>query len=472
MLESIKHILPEIYLCSLALIALLRGMFEKDEQKAFNKSFLAIILAFIATLLIYRFGVPHFEIMGSFPLDNGEFLFTSYNLIVFVKILILICSMVLMFLFKDELARLEDKKHEYLFLFAMCIVGGFIAVSTFNLFVIFVGIELISFCLYILFASIGRDNQKVRASGRYFVVSSLASGIILYGISLAYLSCQTVDIGGLGFCLSKTGDLLSNFKLYLSISLVTIGVLVKLGIFPFQYYLPAIAQRSNRVVLGTVVTIVKIVFLAIVLHGMLILGLEPVFIKILSFAVIIGLLFSAIMSYGEQNVDRLIAYSSIHNTSFVLLGIFMLDYKLFIYYQTLYALLILSFLSFLVSFNINSKPVKTFKELALALGSSGSDKFFGFAILILISGSPPVGIFFGKFLVVKELIYKEQYLFGFLAALGGVLMIGCFLRIMREIFVYYSSRHKPVQVTRNNSSKYMSYALLIIAVAFSFVFLY
>ncbi|MCP4355204.1 MAG: hypothetical protein GY793_06155 [Proteobacteria bacterium] len=475
MLESIKHILPEIYLSLVGIVALLRGLFATPE-KSFNKSFFAVILGFIATILLYIFAVPVFEISQSFPIKDNEFLYTSYNLIIYVKVLILICATVLLVLQKEELKRLKNTNLENNFILLSLVLGSFIVVSSLNLFVIFLGIELINFCLYIMFGTVGDDSKKTKTAARYFVISALATGTMLYGISLLFLSFQSVNLGIIGASLAKQDSIFTDFKTFMGLFLLGSGILTKLGIFPFQYYIPKIAQNSNRVVFGVVLSIVKITFLTLLLQLLLLSNINLSILTLGLVIAIIGIYFSGIICYTEKNVDRLLAYSSVHNTCFVLIGIFMLDYKLFIYYQTLYVLLILSVISFLVSFKINNRPIRTFTDFALAINTKKRDKVFGLVLLGLISGVPPIGMFFGKFLVVKSLVYSEYYLFSFLVALGGILMIGAFLKIIRDIFVTFdensdeSSKSRYPKIQRNVIALSLSYALLILALLFGFIF--
>lgn len=467
MLESVKYVLPEIYLVIIGLVVLLQGMFIKSQQKAFKKTFYTSFLGLLAILGIYIFAVPKFVVQEGFSISGGENLFVSYNFIIYIKILIITCSLMILFMIKKELNDVKNLNFENYFIFIFLVVGILISLSSFNLIIIFTGIELLSFSLYFLLGSIGQKKQKIKAVGRYFVISSLATALLLFGISLMFLSCHSVDMGTVGKCLSETGGV-HNFKQILAFVFILSGLLIKLGVFPFQYYLPDIAKRTNKAVLASILTIVKIAILMILFHLIIITGISKQILLLGLIISSIGVISSSIFCYREENLDRFIAFSSIHNTSFVLVGIVLSDYKIFIFYQTLYIFLILGILSFLSSFSIKGKSVRTLKDLSGAIKDNTFYKLVTFAVLSFISGLPPVGMFLGKFLVVKTLIEKEQYFFAIIMAIGGVMMVGCFLKLMRELFVYLSQKNNE-KVSSYMHLKVISYALILLSLGVSFL---
>ena len=282
------------------------GVFFKNSYVLVTSIIYGIIIALIL-IISNSFG-------DSFRLFSNSFVSNSFTN--FFKILILVGTFFILIMTQNFIKETKINYFEYSLVLLLSVLGMFIMVSANDLILFYLGLELQSLSLYIL-ASLDRDNLKSNESGlKYFILSSLASGLLLYGCSILY-----------GFSGSTNFEIISsntdNIGTVFAMVFILVGLAFKVSAVPFHMWTPDVYEGAPSSVTSFFAIVPKIAGIAVFIRfmqipfGDLINQWQPILIFISLASMILG----AVAAIGQTNIKRLIAYSSIGHMGFVLAGI-------------------------------------------------------------------------------------------------------------------------------------------------------
>ena len=305
---GINFLIPEIILSASILSLIILGVFIKNSFEIIYRS--SIFLLILIILLILTGDNETTKIFNnSFVIDK----FSTYS-----KVLILFSSLFIMLITKRYIVDIKNNKFEYPIIILLSILGMFIMVSSNDLIMFYLGLELQSLALYIL-ASIDRDNIRSSEAGiKYFVLSALSSGLLLYGCSLLY-----------GFAGSTNfEEIAANTKVFsvgiiFGMVFILVGLAFKVSVVPFHMWTPDVYQGSPTSVTSFFSVIPKIAGIAIFIKFMY-LPFRDILDQwqyILVFMSIASMILGAVAAIGQNNIKRLMAYSSIGHMGYALAGI-------------------------------------------------------------------------------------------------------------------------------------------------------
>ena len=424
MINDLYILIPEIFLSLSILTILMLGVFIK---KSFNLVFNLSSLIIIITIAIILNNTNNTEkvFLDSFVRDE----FSN-----FFKILILISSLFVLNSSKNFIIDNKLNKFEYPIIVLISILGMFFMVSSNDLILFYLGLELQSLSLYIL-AAIDRDNLRSSESGiKYFVLSALSSGLLLYGCSLLY-----------GFTGSTNFEVISNELIkqntgaVFAMVFILVGLAFKISAVPFHMWTPDVYEGSPTSITSYFAAVPKVAGLAVLIKFMYI-PFSNILLEwqtIIIFISIASMILGAVAAIGQKNLKRLLAYSSIGHMGYALAGIAtgaVSGYKSSIVYITIYVVMNIGIFSCLYLMKKDGVYKEKISDLS---GISKKHPLLAIAFLILLfslAGIPPLGGFFAKFYVFSSVLEHEMYTLAIIGLLTTVISAFYYLKIIKTIY--------------------------------------
>ena len=454
-MNTINAIYPEVFLSLGIMSVLMIGVFIKNSYNLVNKLCLSILLITIAI------------IFNSLDYSEKVFLesFSKDKFSDFIKILILVSSIFVLSTTQNFINNVKISKFEYPILILLSILGMFFMVSANDLILFYLGLELQSLSLYIL-ASINRSDLRSTESGiKYFVLSALSSGLLLYGCSLLY-----------GFTGSTNYEIIqtqlndNNIGALFATVFIIVGLAFKVSAVPFHMWTPDVYEGSPTSVTNFFAVVPKIAGIAVIIRFMdvpfkMILSEWQLIVIFLSIA---SMILGAVAAIGQTNIKRLLAYSSIGHIGYILAGISTGEingYSSSIIYLTIYVVMNLGAFSCLYFMKVNSSYTETIDDLS---GLSRNNPFLAFAFLIIffsLAGIPPLGGFFAKFYVFIAVIESGLYFLAIVGLITTVISAFYYLKIIKLIY-FDDNKKKFDQVKDLNSSAVMVISCIFLATLF------
>ena len=406
-MENLNLILPEIFISLSVMFLLILGVFKKDSsQLIFNLSLFTILITAIITIN-ETYSISRVTLFkDSVVIDPMASL---------MKVITLIGGFLVLVISSNYLKVFKIFKIEYPILILSSILGMMVMISSNDLMVFYMGLELQSLALYVL-ATFNRDQLKSSEAGlKYFVLSALSSGLLLYGCSLIY-----------GFSGSTNFDVIANqlnsneYALTFGIVFILVGLAFKISAVPFHMWAPDVYEGSPTSVTLFFTMVPKIAALTVFIRFLYVpfLNLIDQWQMIIIFLSIASMIFGAIAAIGQTNIKRLVAYSSIGHIGYTLAGLATGSndgIQSSIIYISIYVVMNLALFSCLLMLKRNEQYYEDIDDLS---GLSKNHPLLSLCLLIILfslAGIPPLAGFFAKFYVFKAVIEQSMY---FLAIVG------------------------------------------------------
>jgi NADH-quinone oxidoreductase subunit N len=305
--------IPELYVLTVACVVLLVDLFLSDEQRGWLFSFVLAALGG-AAFLSYSLGPDEALLAfgGQFVLDP---LATTLKMVCYATVM-------LAFVFSRE--YLTDRglfKGEFLVLGLLALLGMMVMISAHSLLTIYLGLELLSLSLYGMVA-LDRDSPVAsEAAMKYFVLGAIASGVLLYGMSLLYGITGTLDVGGIALGLAGPDG--QSVGATLALICVVVGLAFKLGAVPMHMWVPDVYHGAPTAVTLFIGSAPKVaafaLFIRLLVEGLG--GLHGSWQPILQALALASIALGAVVAIAQTNVKRMLAYSTIGHVGFILIGL-------------------------------------------------------------------------------------------------------------------------------------------------------
>ena len=423
-MENFNLIFPEIFLTLSIFATLLIGVFFKNSYNLVTNITYLII---VSLLLI---------IFNSFSESGNLFSnsFVSNTFTSFFKILILLGTLFVMFISQDFIKEKKINYFEYPLLLLFSVLGMFLMISSNDLISFYLGLELQSLALYIL-ASIDKDNLKSNESGiKYFVLSALSSGLLLYGCSLLYGFTGSTNFEEINL---KTD--LDNTGAIFAMVFILVGLAFKVSAVPFHMWTPDVYEGSPSSVTSFFAVVPKVAGIAILIRFVQIPFEQLIgqWKSILVFMALASMILGAVAAIGQTNIKRLIAYSSIGHVGYALAGIStgtVTGYSSSIAYISIYVIMNLGVFGCIFLMKKDGKYCEDINDLA---GISKQNPLLAISFLIImfsLAGIPPLAGFFAKFYVFISVIESGMYTLAIVGLLSTVISAFYYLRIIKIIY--------------------------------------
>ena len=423
-MENLNLILPEIFLSLSIFVTLLIGAFFKNSYNLVTNITYVIIISLL--LIIFN----SFNNFGN--LFSNSFVSNSFTN--FFKILILLGTLFVMLITQDFIKEMKINYFEYPLLLLFSVLGMFFMISSNDLMSFYLGLELQSLALYIL-ASINRDNLKSNESGiKYFVLSALSSGLLLYGCSLLYGFTGSTNFEEINLKME-----LENTGAVFAMVFILVGLAFKVSAVPFHMWTPDVYQGSPSSVTSFFAVVPKVAGIAILIRFVQIPFEQLIdqWKNILVFMSLSSMILGAVAAIGQTNIKRLIAYSSIGHIGYALAGIStgtVAGYSSSITYISIYVIMNLGVFGCIFLMKKDGKYCEDIKDLA---GTSKQNPLLAISFLIImfsLAGIPPLAGFFAKFYVFMSVIESGMYTLAIVGLLSTVISAFYYLRIIKIIY--------------------------------------
>ncbi|MGD8573247.1 MAG: NADH-quinone oxidoreductase subunit NuoN, partial [Gammaproteobacteria bacterium] len=342
-------------------------------------------------------------------------------------------------------------KGEFYVLGLFGVLGMMVMVSAHNFLSIYLGLELLSLCLYALVA-MHRDSQDAsEAAMKYFVLGALASGILLYGMSLLYGVTGTLDIAEFRSNINQIGDP-NHVVLVLGLVMVIVGMAFKLGAVPFHMWIPDIYHGAPTAVTLFIGSAPKIAAFAMVMR-LLVDGLGGIHAQWQDILIIMSVLsmgIGNIIAIAQTNIKRMLAYSTISHVGFILLGILAgsrAGYSASMFYTIVYAIMSMGGFGMVL---LMSRVGFEADKLDDFRGLNERSPWFAFMMLILMfsmAGVPPTVGFYAKLSVLQAVVGADLTWLAVVAIIFSIIGAFYYLRIIK--LMYFDKPEDTTPITSN-----------------------
>ena len=455
---NLNFVYSELFLALSIMTLLIVGVYKKNSSTLIYN--LSIISLLICLALIFNFPIS----------ENVELFKNSYKidyLSSFTKILLISSGIFVLLLSNKYVQIIDINKIEYPILVLSSILGMMVMVSSNDLILFYIGLELQSLSLYVL-ASFNRDNLLSSESGlKYFILSALSSGLLLYGCSLIYGFS-----GSTNFFIIASNLTESSYGLTFGIVFILVGLAFKISAVPFHMWAPDVYEGSPTSVTAFFAILPKIAALTIFVRVLYVpfFNLINDWQMIIIFLSIASMLFGSIAAIGQSNLKRLIAYSSIGHMGYALAGLSTgtnQGIQSSITYITIYIFMNLAFFGCILMLRRDDKYFENIDDLS---GLSKHHPVLSFSFLIVLfslAGIPPLAGFFAKFYIFTSVIEESMYFLAIVGLLSTVIAAYYYLRLIK--IIYFDSEKEKYETNHNIGLKL---SLLISSIFILFYFIY
>jgi NADH-quinone oxidoreductase subunit N len=423
---NLELIFPEIFLSLSIMFLLILGVFKKDSSILIQN--ISLIVLLIIAVIIFNETLA----INQTTLFNDSIIIDYFSS--FMKIVTLIAAFLVLLISTNYLKTFKIFKIEYPILILSSVLGMMIMISSNDLIVFYMGLELQSLTLYVL-ATFNRDQLKSSEAGlKYFVLSALSSGLLLYGCSLIYGFTGSTNFNVIANQLNS-----SEYMETFGIVFILVGLAFKISAVPFHMWAPDVYEGSPTSVTLFFTMVPKIAALTVFIRFLYVpfLNLIDQWQMILIFLSIASMLFGAIAAIGQTNIKRLIAYSSIGHIGYTLAGLATGSndgIQSSVIYITIYIIMNLGLFSCLLMMKRNNKYYENIEDLS---GLSKNHPLLSFSLLIILfslAGIPPLAGFFAKFYIFKSVLEQSMYFLAIVGLLSTVIAAFYYLRIIKIIY--------------------------------------
>ncbi len=428
--SDLAVIAPELALAIGGMVLLMLGVFRGDKSTSLVAT-LSVALFLIAGMLAIRLPVAD----GPITAFSRSIVVDSFA--VFVKILILTGSALAVIMSRQFMKAERLARFEYPILMIFATLGMLMMVSAQDFITLFVGIELQSLALYVL-AAINRDSRRATEAGlKYFVLSSLSSGLLLYGASLIYGFSGTVNFIDLAARIGSDG---ASLGLVFGLVFLAAGLAFKISAVPFHMWTPDVYEGAPTPITAFFATAPKIAAMALFLRAFMVPFPEMVdsWQQIVVFVSIASMILGSVAAIGQTNIKRLMAYSSIGHMGYALVGLSAgteNGVQSVLIYMAIYLVMTVGVFVCILSMRRSEGMVERIEDLA---GLSRTHPFMAYilaALMFSLMGIPPLAGFFAKFYVFWAAVEAELYALAVIGVVTSVIGAFYYLRIVKVMFI-------------------------------------
>ena len=433
--------LPEIFIAIMACVILIADLFISDKRRGLTHSLALITLVFVAIItlrMLWPVGAGETAFYDTFVRDRfGDVLKLFSYLILFA-----------VFIYAKHFLRMAGLyRGEFYALSLFALLGIMIMISAGSMLTLYLGLELLALSSYALVA-LNRDSVTGAEAGmKYFILGSLASGILLFGMSLIYGATGTLALNEISASLAEgAGD---NLLLSFGLAFVVVGIAFKLGAVPFHMWLPDVYQGAPAAITLMISSLPKLGYLALIIRmlqdGMG--GLHQDWQAMLVVLAALSMILGNVVAIAQTNLKRMLGYSTISHVGFILLGVLAATpegYAAAMFYTIVYAMMsagAFAVMILLTRDGIEAEQLDDFKGLAKR------SPWFALMMLMLmfsLAGIPVFVGFFAKWQVIAAAIGAGFTGLAILAVITAVIGAFYYLRIVKLMYFDEPETSEPI----------------------------
>jgi NADH-quinone oxidoreductase subunit N len=437
---NFNAILPEIFLTVVGLAVLLLDFFLPKK----NKFVLGIIsiggLFILLPLVLFTSGSkPSF---GSMVLSD--------HFSAFFKIIIILAGILVILISMDYLKKMKIYSGEYYYIILFATLGMMVMVSSNDLLNLYVGLELMALSFYILVALRVHESRSVEGALKYFVLGTLSSGILLYGISFAYGFSGSTNLIEIAKMAARASA--QNPFLLLAMALIVVGFSFKVALFPFHIWAPDAYEGAPTPITALLSVGSKTAAFAVFLRVFIVAfpAYQPQWSKLLWILSAATMIFGSVVAISQKNIIRMLAYSSIAHAGFIIIG-------LLVYNQTgvsgiLFYLLVYIFMNMgaFAIVTLLAKNNGSGEQISDYRGLASRHPLLAFSMtlfLLSLAGVPPTGGFAAKFIILASAIDAHYYWLAVIGVVAAAIALFFYAKIIFYMYMKESPGDIEIQKT-------------------------
>ena len=427
-LSKLILVLPELVLLGAALSLLMFGVFRREQS---DSGITSLAVVFMGLALVFVFAIPNSET----TIFDG--LLINDPFAKFMKSLVLIGAMLTLIMGYGYRKRGELVNFEYPVLILFATLGMLLMISANDLMALYIGLELQSLSLYVI-AAFDRDSRRSGEAGlKYFILGALSSGLLLYGCSLVYGFSGSTSFEGIASALNTIGA--DSIGLTIGMVFVCAALAFKISAVPFHMWTPDVYEGSPTPSTAFFAAAPKIAGVAIFIRVLV----DPFADLVAQWQQVVIAISVASMSLGtlaaiyQTNIKRLMAYSSIANIGYALVGLAAGTsdgVQSVIIYMSIYLIMIVGTFGCILSMRAHGQMMEDINDLA---GLGRTNPLLAIALTALMFsfvGIPPLAGFFGKLYVFLAAINAGLYWLAVIGLLTSVVGAFYYLRIVKLMY--------------------------------------
>jgi len=454
-----KPAFPEIFVASMACLTLLVHLFIPMRARIVTYILVQLTLIGAAILSFYQFNHPSvITFNGAFVLDD---------LAVVLKLFIYGSAFMAFIYARAYLPKTTIPFGEYYILGLFSILGMMVIVSAHSFITLFLGLELFSLPIYAMIALQRESSVCSEAAIKYFIIGSLASGMMLYGISMLYGATQSLDISEVAHVIMQTSTS-HEIVLVFGLVFVIVGLVFKLGAVPFHMWVPDVYEGAPTPVVLFLGTASKIAALGLVFRLLIeaLGGLNLQWQELLILVAILSMAVGNLAAIVQKNIKRMLAYSSIAHMGYMILGLLTatpMGYGAALFYMITYALMTLAAFGLIAMMNYSGYETNDIDDLR---GLNSRNPWLALMMLFTmfsLAGVPPLVGFMAKVSVLESLISVHLVWLAALALLFAIIGAYYYIRVVKVMYFEAPLDNKPIVYTRDMQIAFSINGLILLA---------
>ncbi len=418
---------PEIFLAAAAMVILMIGAF-RGARSTDLVSWLCVVSLGVAIFLVLR-------------LEHGKAFNDLFQVDAFtkaMKVLSLLAAGIAIVMSRGFFLRAGVWRFEFPVLVLLATLGMLVMISSNDLMTLYLGLEMQSLALYVVAAFQRDDTRSTEAGLKYFVLGAVASGMLLYGISLVYGFSGTTNFGNLGRIFSPDQGQAS-VGAVVGLVFVLAGLVFKISAVPFHMWTPDVYEGAPTPVTALFAVAPKIAAMSLIVS--VVMGpFRPLVVQwqqILVAVAILSTIWGAVAALRQENIKRLMAYSSIGNMGYVVLGLAANSeegVRAIVVYMIIYLAMNVGTFACILSMRRRGVMVERIADLA---GLAQRQPLMALALMLFMfsmAGIPPLAGFFGKLNIFLAAIHAGLYVAAAIAVLASVVGAYYYVRIVKVMY--------------------------------------
>ena len=440
---TVPDMLPasaEIFLLSMACVVLLVDVWLAQRYRRLTYQLSQASLAGAALLVLAMFPEARVTTFsGTFVADQ---------MAAVLKMFLLVVSGFGFFYSRVHLEPRGSMRGEYFVLGLFAVLGMMVLVSAGSFLTLYLGLELLSLSLYAMVALDRDSSLGCEAAMKYFVLGALASGMLLYGISMIYGSTGNLDLSRVAESIAAPGAM--RLTMVLGLVFVVVGVAFKLGAVPFHMWVPDVYEGAPTPVTLFIATAPKIAAFGMLMRALVdgLGGLVADWSQMLAVLAVLSMAAGNVIAIAQTNIKRMLAYSAIAHVGFIFVGMASgtsTGYSASMFYVLTYALMALGGFAMVIWLGRAGMEADRLDDFK---GLNERNPWFAFMMLILMlsmAGVPPFVGFWAKWSVLREVIAADMTWLAVVAVLFSVIGLFYYLRVIQ--LMYFESPRDTAPVT-------------------------
>lgn len=415
---------PEIFITGMACIIMLADVFTTDMNRIFT--YRLSLFALFTTGLITYLTWP----VTSYSIFDNSFIIDKFACA--LKIILYVLLAAIYIYSRLYMRAREFFIGEFFTLSLFSLLGMMIVISSGNFLTLYLGLELFVLPLYALIVLVKDKTEYTEAAIKYFVIGSLGSGLLLYGVSLIYGATGTIDFATIAA--SPSSPLLT-----LGVLFVIVGVVLEFGAVPFHMWLPDVYEGSPTTVTMIVGTIPKIAVFAMAYRLLTIafINISAEWQQLFMVMALASVSIGNVMAIAQTNIKRMLAYSTISHIGFILFGLFAAPssgYIPAIFYTIVYAFMVLAAFAMIMRLSDKGFEADLISDFR---GLHKRDPWLAFIMLLImfsLAGIPPLVGFYAKLQILQAVVDAGYQWLAVSALVFTVIGAFYYLRVIRIMY--------------------------------------